>query len=138
MHQENKMQEKLKQENLAYQKILVKNAQAEIEKRYKNAIKQAYLRVEEMSNSLKNQSLSHKKMQQNYTWKRWQMFVKMSSLIKSVERTKQTKIDEKMLQIATRFVREDFLILKYAKTNGVPEQLVRDQIYSDRIDSLKS
>ena len=69
------------------------------------------------------------------------MFTKIKKVLVSLKKTQRTNIDNRMLCIAERFVREDFLILYYSRKNiphYVPEPLVLDSIAGDRIDQLKS
>ena len=54
-------------------------------------------------------------MQMNYGWMRWLMFVKIKKIISNMERSNQTEIDYRMLKLAERFVREEFLVLCYSR-----------------------
>ena len=69
------------------------------------------------------------------------MFAKMKKVLVSLKKTQRTNIDNRMLCVAERFVREDFLIIYYSQKSlphYVPEPLVLDSIAGDRIDQLKS
>ena len=64
------------------------------------------------------------------------MFTKMKKILINVEVSKRTKIDNNMLKLADRFVREDFLMLYYSRSDvhgSVPGPLVLDSIAGDRI-----
>lgn len=100
MRRVDKVKEKVKQESMKFANIRFDNAKNLMEKRFKSSIKTAYQRVEEMHNSLKGQTRSHKSMQLNYGWKRWLMFTKMNALIKNMQSSKRTQIDDKMLSLA--------------------------------------
>ena len=58
-----------------------------------------------------------------------QMFIIVSSLIKSIERSNLTNIDKKVLKLCETFINEEQLILRYSKDNDIPPQLVRDEKY---------
>ena len=104
MHQASKAEEILKHENKSNANILYKSAVAENERQYKNSIRLAYNKVEQIDQSLKEQTRSHKNMQLNYGFKRWLMFAKMTKLLRDKEQQYRSEIDEKTLKIVEKFV----------------------------------
>lgn len=59
------------------------------------------------------------------------MFTKMSTLIKNTKEENKTMIDNKMLELAQRFIKEEFVILCYSKGNEIPEQLVKEELHAE-------
>ena len=47
-------------------------------------------------------------------------------------------IDNKMLELAQQFIKEEFLILCYAKGNDIPEQVAKDELHAEQVGQLKA
>ena len=73
-------------------------------------------------------------MQQEYWFKRLQMFVIIQKIIRNIKQENRTKIDEKMLATIEKFIKREYIILRYTEENDdVPPSLA--YLYK-KIDSL--
>ena len=76
-------------------------------------------------------------MQLNYAMKKWQMFKMMQTVTKNLSEHKRTGIDDKMLQLASKFISEEYLIINYSNQKDIPPEIAREMIDKDKIEALK-
>ena len=65
------------------------------------------------------------------------MFNIIQHVVKTMDESRRTGIDCRMLKLCERFIREECLILRYSHDNDVPKELVKDQMHTDKILKMK-